>query len=217
MSASVETKEPLFTDVIRGRRSVRSYDTSVRLSHEEIKELLAEATLAPSSGNLQPWRFLVIDTDELKRQLHPIANSQSQILEASATIVVLGDTEFYAKADQIYGAAVEQGYMSAEIAASFIERTKAIFPTLTKERLHKIVNTDGGLVSQQLMLVARAHGYDTVPMGGFDAAKLTEAFRLGDRYIPILLIALGKAAKPGHPTTRLPVDEVVFFNELPSE
>src|SRR6202022_2306487 len=114
MSVPTETKDPLFSDVIRGRRSVRSYDTSVNLSHEEIKELLAEAMLAPSSGNLQPTRFLVIDSEELKQKLLPIANNQSQIIEASAIIVVLGDTDFYKKADQIFGSAVDKGYMPVE-------------------------------------------------------------------------------------------------------
>jgi nitroreductase len=217
MSAPTDTKEPLFSDVIRGRRSVRSYDTSVNLSHEEIKELLAEAMLAPSSGNLQSSRFLVIDSEELKRKLLPVANNQSQIIEASAIIVVLGDTEYYLKADQIFGSAIEKGYMPAEKAASSIERINAYLPTISKESLHKIIHIDGGLISQQLMLVARAHGYDTVPMGGYDVDKLKEAFGLGDRYIPIILIALGKAAKAGHPSTRLPVEDVAFFNEIPEK
>jgi nitroreductase len=67
----------------------------------------------------------------------------------------------------------------------------------------------------QLMLVARAKGYDTVPMGGYDKEKFKEAFGISDRFVPIMLIALGKAAKPGHPTTRLPIEDVTFFNEMP--
>jgi nitroreductase len=206
----------LFSDVIRERRSVRHYDTSVRLTHEQIKELLEEATLAPSSSNIQPWRFLVIETEELKAKLLPIAWNQSQVTEAAAVIAVLGDTEGYKRADQIYGEAARLGYMPEETAKSFIDNTINMYGSLPKEILHKIIHTDGGIVSQQLMLVARAHGYDTVPMGGYDAAKFKEAFGVSDRYIPIMLIALGKAAKPGHPTTRLPIDTITFFNEMPA-
>lgn len=218
MSTTTQTgvNSPLFVDVIRERRSVRHYDKSVRLSHEEIKELLKEATLAPSSSNVQPWRFLVIEKEELKEKLQPIAYNQSQVTEAAAVIVVLGDTEGYKKADQIYGEAAERGFMPEDTAKSFAERTVSMYGSLPKEVLHKIIHTDGGLVSQQLMLVARAHGYDTVPMGGYDAAQLKEAFNISDRYIPIMLIALGKAAKPGHPTTRLPIEDITFFNEMPA-
>ncbi|MBE1444341.1 nitroreductase family protein [Paenibacillus sp. OAS669] len=218
MSTSTQTgtNSPLFTDVIRERRSVRHYDKSVRLSHEQIKELLKEATLAPSSSNVQPWRFLVIETDELKEKLLPIAFNQSQVTEAAAVIAVLGDTEGYKKADEIYGEAVKRGFMPEDTAKSFAERTVSMYGALPKEILNKIIYTDGGIVSQQLMLVARAHGYDTVPMGGYDAAKLKEAFNISDRYLPIMLIALGKAAKPGHPTTRLPIEDITFFNEMPA-
>lgn len=211
------TASALFSDVIRERRSVRQYDTSVRLTHEEIKKLLAEATLAPSSSNVQPWRFLVIETEELKAKLLPIAWNQSQVTEAAAVIAVLGDTEGYKRAEEIYGEAAKRGYMPEETAAMFIKNTTNMYGSLPKEVAHKIIHTDGGLVSQQLMLVARAHGYDTVPMGGYDAAKFKEAFGVSDRYIPIMLIALGKAAKPGHPTTRLPIDTITFFNDMPAE
>jgi len=82
-----------FGEVIRTRRSVRHYDPNFVLSREEIKSLLADTVLAPSSNNLQPWRFLVIDQQEDKEKLYPIAYNQRQVLEASATIAVLGDIE----------------------------------------------------------------------------------------------------------------------------
>lgn len=41
-----------------------------------------------------------------------------------------------------------------------------------------------------------------------------EAFQISERYVPIMLIAIGKAAKSGHPTVRLAVDDVAFFNEM---
>ncbi|GIO99891.1 hypothetical protein J14TS5_49770 [Paenibacillus lautus] len=42
-----------------------------------------------------------------------------------------------------------------------------------------------------------------------------EAFQISERYVPIMLIAIGKAAKSGHPKERLAVeDDVAFFNEM---
>jgi nitroreductase len=209
-------EEQMFLDVIRERRSVRVYDPTVKISREEMTEILELATLAPSSSNLQPWRFLVIDTPELKGKPLPITFNQQQVVEASAVIAVLGDVESYKKAEKIYGQAVEAGFMPADTATSFIERTVGMYSSLSPEVARQIVFTDGGLISMQLMLVARAKGYDTVPMGGYDKAKLVEAFGISERYVPVMLIAIGKAAKPGHPTTRLPIEDVAFFNEMPS-
>lgn len=215
MTASSQTlSNSTFSSVIRERRSVRSYDPSVKISQEEMKEILGEAILAPSSSNLQPWRFLVIDSQPLKEKLLPIAYNQQQVLEASAMIAVLGDLESYKLAETIYNRSFEAGYMPEETKNNMITNTTKMYSTLPPEVSRKIIHTDGGLVSMQLMLAAKARGYDTVPMGGYNAVKFSEEFGLGERYIPIMLIAIGKAAKEGHPTIRLTVDEVTSFNEL---
>ena len=187
----------------------------MQISREEMTEILELATLAPSSSNLQPWRFLVIDKPELKQKLLPITDNQQQVVEASAVIAVLGNVEGYKKAEKIYGQAVEAGFMPADTAQLFIERTVGMYSNLPPEVALQIIYTDGGLISMQLMLVARSKGYDTVPMGGYDQAKFIEAFGVSEQYVPIMLIAIGKATKPGHPTTRLPIEDVLFFNEMP--
>ncbi|GGA14576.1 putative NAD(P)H nitroreductase YdgI [Paenibacillus marchantiophytorum] len=210
-------EQQLFFDVIRERRSVRSYDPAVKISREELTEMLQQATLAPSSANMQPWRFLVIDSSELQQKLLPIAFNQQQVVEASAVIVILGDLENIKLAKKIYTQAVDAGFMPEQTANSFIERYTSIHASMPPETLRQIVYTDCGLVSMQLMSIARAKGYDTVPMGGFDKGKFIEAFGIPERYAPVMLIAIGKAATPGRPTTRLPIQDVTFFNEIPEE
>lgn len=214
MSSTQTLQSPAFSTVIRERRSVRSYDPTFKISQEEIKELLGDAILAPSSSNIQPWRFLVIDSQPLKEKLLPIAFNQQQVIDASAVIAVLGDLEGYHQADKIYNRAYEEGYIPEATKDSMIERSMALYSSLPPEILKKIVYTDGGLISMQLMLAAKARGYDTVPMGGYNAEKFVEAFGVSERYVPIMLIAVGKAAKEGHPTVRLTVDEVTRFNEM---
>ncbi|QMV43291.1 nitroreductase family protein [Cohnella cholangitidis] len=208
------TSNASFSDVVKGRRSVRNYDSTFKISKEDMTELLTEALRAPSSSNVQPWRFLVIDSQELKDKLLPIAFNQQQVVEASAVIAVLGDLESYKLVDKIYNRAYEAGYMPEATKDAFISRTTQMYSSLPPDVARKIIYTDGGLVSMQLMLSAKARGYDTVPMGGYDAAKFVEAFGIGERYIPIMLIAIGKAAKEGHPSVRLTVDEVVRWNEF---
>ena len=55
-----------FMEIMKGRRSIRNYDPAVKISKEEMTEILEEATTAPSSVNAQPWRFLVIDRPDGK-------------------------------------------------------------------------------------------------------------------------------------------------------
>lgn len=194
------------------RHSVRSYDPTIKISREEMTEMLELSATAPSSSNLQPWRFLVIDDADLKQKLLPIANNQQQVIEASAVIAVLGDLRSFEQAEAIYSKSVEGGFMTEEIKQGFVERLQKTYGGLPPERLHLINTFDAGLITMQLMLVAKAKGYDTVPMGGYNAERFAEAFELPETLKPILLLAIGKAAKPAHSTPRLPVEQVTYWN-----
>ncbi|MCK6258504.1 nitroreductase family protein [Fictibacillus sp. KIGAM418] len=199
-----------FNDILTGRRSIRYYDPSVKISKDEMTEILNKATLAPSSVNMQPWRFLVIESDEAKATLAPLARfNNSQVETSSAMIAVFGDLNNFDKGEEIYSKAVELGYMPQDVKEQMMGRLTAHFDTLDPEVNKETVLIDGGLVSMNLMLAARAHGYDTCPIGGYEKDKIAEAFGLDkDRYVPVMLISIGKAANTGYPSVRLPVEEV---------
>ena len=204
------TEQSLST-VIRERHSVRKYDPNYKISRNELSEMISEATLAPSSSNLQPWKFIVIQDTDLKKELRMIANNQEQVETSSAVIAVLGDKEMYKNAENVGRSAYDAGLIDEETMARMIEGSNKLYSSASEEKRAQIATYDAGLVSMQLMLIAKARGYDTVPMGGFDKQKFIDRFEVSDRYFPIVLIALGKAAAPGRQTTRLPLNEVVSF------
>ena len=64
----------------------------------------------------------------------------------------------------------------------------------------------------QLMIVARAHGYDTNPIGGFDRDNLAEAFGLdSERFVPVIILAIGKANEEARSSVRLDIDSITKF------
>lgn len=204
------TKTNDFTSIITGRRSIRKYDTSVKISKEEMTEILTEATLAPSSVNMQPWRFLVIESAEGKAKLAPIAKfNQLQVETSAAMIAVFGDMNNFDNAEEIYGTAVKRGLMPAEVKERQLAALTAHFSALPADVNRETIMIDGGLVSMQLMLAARAHGYDTNAIGGFEKDKIAEVFGMDkERYIPVMLISIGKAADEGYASVRLPIDAI---------
>ncbi|MBW4085155.1 nitroreductase family protein [Paenibacillus sp. S150] len=199
-----------FNSIITGRRSIRKYDTSVKISQEEMTEILTEATLAPSSVNMQPWRFLVIESAEGKAKLAPLAKFNQQQVETSAAVIaVFADMNNFDYAEEIYGAAVERGLMPAEVKERQLAVLGAHFAALPADVNRETIMIDGGLVSMQLMLAARAHGYDTNPIGGFEKDQIAEAFGMDkERYVPVMLISIGQAADAGYASVRLPIDTI---------
>lgn len=202
-----------FNEIVYGRRSIKVYDPAVKISKEEMTEILEEAVTAPSSINMQPWRFVVIDSDEAKATLAPLARfNKDKVLSASAVIAVFGDMNSFDYAEEIYGNAVELGYMPQEVKDMQLGAFKPMYENMSDQAMRDILLLDSGLVSMQLMLVARAHGYDTNPIGGFEKDQIAEAFGLDkERYVPVMLITIGKAASEGFTSYRLPVDKVAVW------
>lgn len=64
MSKNISNND--FSAITFGRKSVRHYDETYKISQEEMLEMIQEATTAPSSVNMQPWRFVVVESDEEK-------------------------------------------------------------------------------------------------------------------------------------------------------
>jgi nitroreductase len=49
-------------------------------------------------------------------------------------------------------------------------------------------------------------------MGGYDASKFIETFRVPSHYVPVMLVAIGKAAAPARPSIRFPVEQTIVWN-----
>lgn len=202
-----------FAQVVFERRSIRVYDSNVKIAHSEMQQILNEATLAPSSVNMQPWRFVVVESKEGKEQLKPYIRFNTRQNETSAAmILIFGDMKCHEYAEEIYQTAVDQGKMPQEVKDQQLTAIVPMYENLSKEQMQRIVQIDGSLVAMQLMLVARAHGYDTNPIGGFDTEHLAEAFGLDkERYHPIMILSIGKAAEEGYQSVRLPVEKITEF------
>ena len=202
-----------FVNIVMGRRSVRNYDENFKISKEEMSDMISEASLAPSSANMQPWRVIVVDTPEGKEKLRPLVRFNTlQNDTSSAMLLIFGDTQSYLYAEEIYNTAVEQGKMPAEVRDRQLETILSLFPTLSREMKVEIAKIDSSLFAMQFMLVARAHGYDTNPMAGFEADQLAKAFDVDEeRYAPVMIISLGKAKEDGHESVRLEPDKITFW------
>jgi nitroreductase len=130
-----------FREVVTGRRSVRHFDGKKAVSDVDVKALLEAATLAPSAGNVQPWRFYVVKGAAAREKLASAVH-QRWAAAAPVSIVVAvdprpcaaryGDRGEYlyavqdtaAAAQNILLAAVDRGLASCWIGA-FDERAVA--------------------------------------------------------------------------------------------
>jgi len=76
-------------EAIRTRRSIRRYKPDP-IPDEVLKRVLDAARLAPSANNIQPWKFIVVKDEKLRKGLVPACWSQDFIGEAPVVIVACG-------------------------------------------------------------------------------------------------------------------------------
>jgi Nitroreductase len=202
-----------FSDITFGRRSVRVYDENFKISHEEMLEMIQEATTAPSSVNMQPWRFVVVESEEQKAKLKPLIRFNTRQNDtSSAMILIFGDMQCYEFGEEIYDQAVAAGKMPKEVRDQQLEVIIPYYQGFSKEVMNDVVKIDASLAAMQMMLVARAHGYETNPIGGFEADQLAEAFDLDkERYVPVMILSIGKAVETGYTSVRLPAEKITTF------
>lgn len=202
-----------FSSVVFGRKSVRVYDETVKISHEEMLEMIQETTTAPSSVNMQPWRFVVVESEEAKAKLKPLIRFNTRQNDtSSAMVMIFGDMNCYEYGEEIYDQAVAEGKMPAEVRDQQLAAILPYYQNFTREQMNDVVKIDASLAAMQFMLVARSHGYETNPIGGFKADQLAEAFDLDkERYVPVMILSVGKAVEEGYESVRLAPEKITTF------
>lgn len=199
---------------LESRRAVPSFDSSVRISADELRELVDRANLAPSSMNLQPWKIVVAHSAEAKEALKGASYNQAKITEASAVVVVCGDLQHFRQVDKITAEAVAQGVGTEERRARTIAMAVGAYESNDQKQRDEVFR-GGSLWSMAFMLAATEAGWDTAPMGGFEPEKVAEVFGLPESVLPMMLIAIGKRNPEValHPRGyRFPASEIVHFD-----
>ncbi len=201
--------EQNFFEVVEARTSVRNYDASHKISEQELKDILTATAKSPSAWNLQHWHFMVFTSDEAKQRLLPIAYNQNQVTEASAVVAVLGDLEANKNVDDVYNPLVDREAMTAEVKDILAGQINRAYKNDIFAR--DAAFTNASLAAMTLMHASKAKGYDTCAMGGFNAKNFVEEFKVSDRYLPVMLISIGKAEKEAHQSERFDLDRLTTW------
>ncbi len=197
--------------LIKERISTNHFDTTRGLSVDEIHELVAYAGQAPSSYNLQHWRFVAVTEPEAKARLKALAYNQQKVEDASVTFIVLGDLRGYERMPEIARASVEAGLIDDKRAESWISTSRKIYAG--NERFSRDEAIRGAsLAAMTLMIAAQAKGLSSGPMIGFDPEGVKREFGIAERYLPVMLLTVGYPA-PGNMSRkpRLDVDQILAF------
>lgn len=186
-------------EVIQHRRSVRSFKPTP-VPQEHLLRILAAARLAPTSGNQQPWRFLVIQQREKLDLLQQRALEMTlEMIQQQHNLAGQALSEQRERVGTYLG-----GFLSAPVCVVVLVDRQSSYPQYNQH--------DGPLAAANLMLAARALGYGTVY--GTDAIPeqaLREVLAIPQQYEITCTIPLGAPTDwPTVPEKRTLSDVIVW-------
>lgn len=211
----------IITD-LNNRYTAKMYDATKRISAEDMEIIKEAMRLSASSINSQPWKFIVIESDQAKQRLHDtFANkfqfNQHHAKEASHTILFAHNPN-YTKVDyqKVLDVEVSSGHLSAEMEENMMKGGFGFVDLNTDE------TGFNGHWSKAQTYIAFGNalhtltrlGIDSTPMEGVDPELIGEVFKeeLGG-YVCHVALAMGyhlgeKDYNHGLPKARLPMDDV---------
>ena len=191
-------------DAIYQRRACKHYDPAHVMPDEDLEKMLEAAIQSPTSFNMQNWRFVVVRDPELRTHIRAAAVDQAQVTDASVLVVMTADLKAWEKDPARYW--VNAPEPVAKMLVDWMGPFYAGKDQLQRDEAMRSC----GLGGMTLMLAAKALGYDSCPMIGFDAEKVAELIRLPDDHVIGFMIAIGKRTQDPWPKPgQLPLDDVV--------
>ena len=194
-------------DAINARRAIKHYDPSHRMTDEEVKTLLIAALQAPTAFNIQHWRFVTVTDPEVRKQIRAVAWDQAQVTDSSLLIVLCADKDAWKKDAARYWKDAPQpvqDFLVPAIGQYYDGRDQ-----VQRDECMRSC----GMAGMTIMLAAKAMGYDSCPMDGFDFDAVAKIIKLPEDHVISFMIAVGKGTQPTWPKPgQLPYDEVVIQN-----
>ncbi|MCA9236704.1 MAG: nitroreductase family protein [Planctomycetales bacterium] len=176
---------------VEQRRSVKHYDAAFEMPEEDRERLLDLALLSPTSFNIQNWRFVVVSDPEQRKKLRAAAWGQEQVETAQLVLVLCGDVKSWDKAPERYWRTAPE-----EVQQQLVPMIRQFYTNSGEQVQRDEVMRSCGIAAQTLMLAAKAMGYDSCPMIGFDVQQVAELINLPADHAIGMMLVIGKAAKP---------------------
>jgi nitroreductase len=204
-------------DAIFRRRAIKSFDP-VAISPEIRAQILDAARLAPSSFNMQPYRFYWVETPLQRSTAARLCMAQSPAVTASALVIAVADIGSLQRTSELQLNWMRNAGFSEEKLRDYSRTAKigriifmpgpfGIFgafkwflfrilhfwktigmPPVFRQDVFKWATKSTSLACENLMIAAEALGLNTCPMEGFDGRRLSKFLGLSPRCHEIVMV-----------------------------
>ncbi len=220
-------KEKIKQDILDAyhfRHATKEFDPEKKVSDDDFHFIMETGRLSPSSFGFEPWRFVVVQSPELREKIKNTAwGAYGKLPEASHFVVILARTKKDTKYDSHYlqdhfknGKKLPEEHM-AKYLEKIEQFQKVDFDLLEGDRpLYDWAGKQTYLALGNMMTAAALIGVDSCPIEGFDIEKmnklLDEEGLLEDGSFGIsVMVAFGYRVNEPAPKSRRSYEDIVKF------
>ncbi len=197
-----------FARALNFRFACKRFDPAKPVADADLTYILEAGRLSPSSLGLEPWRFLVLRDEALRRRLRPSCWNQNQITTAGAVVVILALKALLAP---------ESDYPRKMLArllppGADLGETMKLYGGIAQGHRVAWSVAQCHIAAANMMTAAAVIGVDTCPIGGFEPEAVAEILGIDrEKYAVALIVAVGYRGQTQPPKHRLPLSELVTY------
>ena len=206
-------------NALHWRYAGKIFDPAKKVSEEDLHTVLEAGRLAPSSIGLEPWKFIVVKNEELRKKMRAASYDQPKVTDATYIIVIAHRTDAQAMSpEMIQRTAKAQGKSEEEL-----EGLKQMADGSVAGRSQSEEMLQGWLAAQSyialgiMLETAALLEIDSGPMEGFDPNQIDEILGLKAKNLhATTMLALGYRGDDSHaalPKVRRTFEEAVEMME----
>jgi len=191
-----------FDQVIQTRRSIRNFKPDP-VSDKAVSDILEAARRAPSGSNIQPWRFIIIRSPEMKEKLKAATIFRFAL---KAPVVIACCTDLSAldgRPDRLVELVQAGVFDNVEVDGEYAP------PERNQEQVLAYLNMNVGIAITHMMLKAVDLGLGTCWIGGFDPTKAKEVLALNDNLHVVALLPIGYPERIPAKRPRFPLEKLI--------
>lgn len=196
-------------EAIETRRAIKKFDSTYKMSADDVTKLMEHVILAPTSYNQQNWRFVYVTNQDVKEKISTAARGQAQPKDGSLVIILCGDMTAWKTDPLRYWK--NHPLEKQELVKNNLEKKYSTDPQAQRDEAVRSC----GMAAQTIMLAARDMGLDSCPMVGFEYDDLAKVINLPDNHLIVMMVVVGKRAEDAAARGgQLKLDDVAFENSF---
>lgn len=177
-------------DSLKWRAAIKQFDSTKKLTKQQLDELLAAVQLAPSSAGLQPYRIVVVEDPEVRAKLREAAYGQAQLTDASQIFVFAAETEIDEKlVAKFIDLVASTRSIDREQLAGYEQMVAGSVASRTTEENISWASKQAYIGLGVLSAAAADMQIDTCSMEGFSPAAFDEILGLREKGLTAAVIA----------------------------